>query len=941
MGEASPAPNPLAQKEIYEFGTFRLDVAEHSLRDAGRQVSLKPKVFETLVLLVRNAGHLLSKQELLSALWPDAVVDETNLNKNIWLIRRALGDRDETSPYIETVPRVGYRFAAPVVRHADAEAQIAASIPSPPDDRQPVAVAPEPMPDGRRLPWRSIAVVAGILAAITAALLTKRSPHGPGDPGGAAPRRTISVLGFQNLSGHVDLDWVATALSEMVQAELSAGPSYRILAGESARHLRRQLALDSPASLSDESLAKLRRLSPVDLVVGGSYVTTDGPPGREAQIRIDVMVQDARNGETLSSVTETGDSSRLFDLVSSLGSRLRLALREPSLSSVGAEQARASLPRNASALQHYSEGLGRLQSSDALAARDLFARAVDEEPDFPLAHAALGRAYATLGYEEKARLELQQAFGSSQHLSREERLSVEGSYRAANKEWGKAIAIYQEIDRLSSGDLENGLLLARTEASASRPREALSVVERLHRLPPPAGNDPRIDLQEHRILMLTDVKAALEAAEHGLAESRARREPLLEAEALLCRSNALQALGRTQGAKEPVEQAARIFSQAGDAGGEARASHVLGNFRLDEGDMLGAAAAFRASIEAADRIGYVLQKAASIASLSRVASIQGDMREAERLVEEANSIWRAIPDRRQLPWGLNALGVLRAGAGRLDDAVALHREALKMCRENGDYGSYIHDGYAGLAAALLAQGKLDEAAAVVNEALEASRKKDDPSWTAQHLTELGQLDFERTRLDEAGRLYAEALDLRRKRQENYTVPESELLIARLQMEEGKGEEASKLALSASRNFAAAGRRSDQAAAEAAEAEALLTSGRSGEAARVAAAAGRLLDDKTPRDARIAVLLARVRVAEREGRADAGRSDLQTAGRLAREMGWKNLLFETRLAAAELDLSDGRSGAAISEAVSLASDARATGFDRIARHADRIANEKPR
>ena len=561
----------MSQKEIFEFGTFRLDVAEHSLRSGERRVILKPKVFETLVLLVRNAGHLLSKQDLMSALWPDAVVDETNLNKNIWLIRRALDEGDGTSTYIETVPRVGYRFVAPVVT-------VAAALRAGPvsrDAEEPATTAPPPLlqpeiSQGRRRPWRSIVIAAGVAGAVAlaAALLIARNPRATGATRGAVPRRTISVLGFRNLSGRKELDWVSTALSEMIQAELSAGATYRLLPAESAEHLRRQLAVETPASLSQESLARLRSLTPVDEIVGGSYVTA-GAAGREAQIRIDVLVQDARSGDTLSSITETGDSSRLFDLVSSLGSRLRLALREPGLSSAGAEQARASIPHDAKALQLYAEGLDRLRSSDALAARDLLARAVDVEPDFPLAHAALGRAYAALGYEEKARLELQQAFEHSQRLSREERLAVEGSYRAANKEWDKAIAIYQEIDRLSPEDLENGLLLARTEFNASRARDALRVVERLHRLPPPAGNDPRIDLQEHKILMLTDVKAALGAAERGLSESRARREPLLEAEALLSRANALQALGRTQGAREPVEQAVRIFAQAGDAGGVA------------------------------------------------------------------------------------------------------------------------------------------------------------------------------------------------------------------------------------------------------------------------------------------------------------------------------------------------------------------------------------
>jgi len=71
-------------------------------------------VFDTLVLLVERAGHVVSKDELMKLLWPRGYVDESNLTKHIWLIRRALGDGEHDSRFIETVPKLGYRFVAPV-----------------------------------------------------------------------------------------------------------------------------------------------------------------------------------------------------------------------------------------------------------------------------------------------------------------------------------------------------------------------------------------------------------------------------------------------------------------------------------------------------------------------------------------------------------------------------------------------------------------------------------------------------------------------------------------------------------------------------------------------------------------------------------------------------------------------------------------------------------
>src|SRR6478609_2061573 len=100
--------------DVYQFGPFRLDTGEHRLLRDGVDVPLQLKAFETLCILVERAGRLLTKEDLLSQLWPGTMVEENNLNKNISLLRKALGDCDKGESYIETVPRVGYRFTAPV-----------------------------------------------------------------------------------------------------------------------------------------------------------------------------------------------------------------------------------------------------------------------------------------------------------------------------------------------------------------------------------------------------------------------------------------------------------------------------------------------------------------------------------------------------------------------------------------------------------------------------------------------------------------------------------------------------------------------------------------------------------------------------------------------------------------------------------------------------------
>jgi DNA-binding winged helix-turn-helix (wHTH) protein/pimeloyl-ACP methyl ester carboxylesterase len=119
-----------AVKGAYRFGPFHLDVRERLLSRGGEAIPLRLKVFDTLVLLVENAGRLVTKQELLDRVWPETTVEENNLNHNVSVLRKALGERATGQQYIETVPRVGYRFAAAV--EATAPPVRPSTAPSPP-----------------------------------------------------------------------------------------------------------------------------------------------------------------------------------------------------------------------------------------------------------------------------------------------------------------------------------------------------------------------------------------------------------------------------------------------------------------------------------------------------------------------------------------------------------------------------------------------------------------------------------------------------------------------------------------------------------------------------------------------------------------------------------------------------------------------------------------
>ncbi len=212
---------------------------------AGESIALTPKVFDTLVFLVERAGSLVSKEELIQGVWPRGFIDESNLSKHIWLIRRALGEADQGAEFIETVPKIGYRFVAPVMRGAAAAAPQTAPV-----------IASERRRAGSW--WRAssalttrvllergggrtnrAAIAAAVLVAITAVVALSMH-YGSWNQNAAQPAtvaiadKSIAVLPFVDMSEKKDQEYFADGMAEEIIALLVKIPGLKVVSRTSS-----------------------------------------------------------------------------------------------------------------------------------------------------------------------------------------------------------------------------------------------------------------------------------------------------------------------------------------------------------------------------------------------------------------------------------------------------------------------------------------------------------------------------------------------------------------------------------------------------------------------------------------------------------------------------------------------------------------------------------
>jgi DNA-binding winged helix-turn-helix (wHTH) protein/TolB-like protein len=200
---------------IYEFGPFRYDAGQRLLFREGEMVPLAPKALEMLHALLERRGRVVGKGELMKLVWPDTVVEEVGLARNVSLLRKALGDGAETGNYIETIPKRGYRFTAKVAETSDA-AQSSAFRP------------------GRRL--RSWVVLAIVLVGLAGIVYWQFYAPSRYLPEGSA---SLAVAPFETLGPDTEGGAFSEGFTEVLAAELSKLKDVHVISPGTVRRYRR------------------------------------------------------------------------------------------------------------------------------------------------------------------------------------------------------------------------------------------------------------------------------------------------------------------------------------------------------------------------------------------------------------------------------------------------------------------------------------------------------------------------------------------------------------------------------------------------------------------------------------------------------------------------------------------------------------------------------
>jgi DNA-binding winged helix-turn-helix (wHTH) protein/tetratricopeptide (TPR) repeat protein len=421
----------------YEFGSFRLDPAHRVLLRDGKPVALQPKALDILLVLVRNPGRLIPKDDLIEEIWPDTVVEEANLSQNIFLLRKALGDGADGQRYIVTLPRRGYQFVEPVhVRPINVTAGAHTASISAADG---IGSATDSGGSARRHRRTPTYLVLAAVVAVTAIVLIRAVGSGSSShPQALAAADTIVLADFANSTGDPVFDGT---LRQALAAQLEQSPLLNLLSDQRIAAALALMGKDKDAPINGQLASEVCQRT-------GSAALIDGVIAQlGTQYLLTLKASNCGTGDTLGHVqARAKDKNHVLDALGTLAAAMRSRLGE-SLSTVQKYDAppEAVTTPSLDALQAYSLAYRTMiRRNDYPAAVPLFERAIALDPTFAMAYARLGINFSNLGEPARAEENLNKAYELRERLSEREQLYITASYNAmARRDFAAARESYE------------------------------------------------------------------------------------------------------------------------------------------------------------------------------------------------------------------------------------------------------------------------------------------------------------------------------------------------------------------------------------------------------------------------------------------------------------------------------------------------------------------
>jgi DNA-binding winged helix-turn-helix (wHTH) protein/TolB-like protein/Tfp pilus assembly protein PilF len=373
-------------KRFYEFGPFRIDTVNHVLLRDGKVLPLKPKVFDTLLVLVEARDRVLDKDEMMSRLWPDAVVEESNLSQNIYLLRKVLGEADHGGVFIETIPKRGYRFVASISEVDDviAKVQLRPAKVTEPDEIVSRLPASQVHKQTRRTKLIAGALGLGIVGVLTLIALSYFRNRGDSVPKtvNGAPLKSIAILPFKPLSSETTDEALGLGMADTLITRLSNFKQLEV------RPLTAVREFDSPNQDAGAAGRKLK----VDAVLDGT-IQRDGD-----QIRVNLRLVRVSDGSVLwaGNIDEKGNNFLVVqDHISERVARELV----PQMTGEDQKLLAKHFTENADAYQLYILGRyhwGKIDPVDWKKAVEYFNQSIEKDPNYALPYTGLADCYLSI-----------------------------------------------------------------------------------------------------------------------------------------------------------------------------------------------------------------------------------------------------------------------------------------------------------------------------------------------------------------------------------------------------------------------------------------------------------------------------------------------------------------------------------------------------------------